>query len=846
MRGPNDPEPHQPQEAEGVTAAADRARPPGGKALTRLVQELARAGLAEHAVSAVASAAPHLDTQETHTLVERAVGPHTLPRTEAEPGAAAPEAGGIAAEYQKAAEELAAPAAVGPAWRSLGPWTVPGGQTYGSSRVNVSGRISAIATDPGNPTHVLVGAANGGVWESYDRGASWAPRTDDAATLTIGAIAFDPAAPSTVLAGTGEGNWWSWLGTGVLRSTDGGTKWAPLATQPFVGQGFHDLAFAPAHGGTVYAATTGGLYVSTDGGATWTRRRASRTWSLSAAAGGEVLAACQDGLFRCTDGGTTWTAVTLPNAPGAHDRLATAIARSDTSVAYAWGAASGTARLWRRAGGTWSAVTPPAGVSTGQAWYDWFLAVAPDRADQIYLGAIEAYRGDLSGTTWSWLTISNKGSTGDSIHPDQHAIAFESGRPDTIYVGNDGGMFRSPDRGVTWQHLNNGLTITEFEYLAQDLGSSRRLLGGTQDNGTNRWTGSAVWTHSQDGDGGDCAVNRADPRTVFHTFFGMSPERSDSRGDPGTWTGVAPSVPAGEGSLFYPPLETSATNGTTVALGGGALYVSRDNAANWTRLAFPAAGTAGALYVPTADQVLVGTTTGRLYRTTWSGTAWNILTELTAPRAGAWISDIFADPADTNRLWVTHSQVGGGRIWQSTDGGTAWTDRTTTGLPNLPLNAVEVDPRNRNRVWVAADLGVYQSLDGGASWQAFNSGLPNALIGDLVFHQHARVLRAGTRNRGVWEVPVDGWMTQPVCGTQWTGTVAAGATQRWFTFNWPATWHVLWTVMPTTARPGAPQVTFKTQVERASNEYVTYWITVQNLTQEPVSFEGRYEILSRY
>ncbi|WP_427164309.1 WD40/YVTN/BNR-like repeat-containing protein [Streptomyces sp. C1-1] len=840
MRGPNDPEPHEPQEAEGVTAEGGSTgrsgRPPGGKALARLVQELTRAGLGEHAAAQVALAAPELDADGTNALIERAVGPQTAPT--AEPG-------GVAAEYQQTAEALAGPAAVGPAWRSLGPWTVPGGQTYGASRVNVSGRVSAIATDPGNAAHLLVGAANGGVWESYDRGTSWAPRTDDAATLTVGALAYDPANPSTVLAGTGEGNWWSWLGTGVLRSTDGGTKWSPLATTPFVGQGFYDLAFDASRPGTVHAATTGGLYVSTDGGATWTRRRSTRTWSLSVVAG-EALAACQDGLFRSADGGTTWTAVTLPGAPASFDRLATAIARSDSSIAYAWGASGTTARLWRRAGGTWSAVTPPAGASTGQAWYDWFLAVAPDQAGRIYLGAIEAYRGDLSGSTWTWQTISNKGATGDSIHPDQHAIAFESGSPDAIYVGNDGGLFRSPDRGVTWQHLNNGLTITEFEYLAQDFGSSRWVIGGTQDNGTNRWTGSSVWTHSQDGDGGDVAVYRTDPRTVFHTFFGMSPERSLSRGDPGTWTNQSPTLPSGEGSLFYPPLETSATNGTTVALGGGALYVSRDNAATWTRLAFPSAATASAMYIPHADQVLVGTTDGRIFRTTWSGAAWGTLTALTTPRASAWISDIHVDPVDTNRLWVTHTSLGGGRIWQSTDGGSNWTDRSTTGLPSLPLNAVEVDPRNRSRLWVAADLGVYQSTDGGASWQQFGTGLPNAFIGDIILHPHARVLRAGTRNRGVWEVPVDGWMTQPVCGTQWTGTLAAGATMRWFTFNWPATWHVLWTVMPTTVHPGAPQVSWTTQVERASNEYVTYWITVRNLTQEPVSFEGRYEILSRY
>ena len=162
------------------------------------------------------------------------------------------------------------------------------------------------------------------------------------------------------------------------------------------------------------------------------------------------------------------------------------------------------------------------------------------------------------------------------------------------------------------------------------------------------------------------------------------------------------------------------------------------------------------------------------------------------------------------------------------------------------MNAVAVDDGNANRVWVAADLGVYQSWDAGASWSAFASSLPNSYIGDLIFHPHARVLRAATRNRGIWEIPVDGWMTSPACGTQWTGSLAGGQTMRWFTFGWPATWHMVWTVMPVTPRPGSPQISWTTQVERASSEHATYWITVFNLTPDPVTFEGRYAILSRY
>lgn len=81
-------------------------------------------------------------------------------------------------------------------------------------------------------------------------------------------------------------------------------------------------------------------------------------------------------------------------------------------------------------------------------------------------------------------------------------------------------------------------------------------------------------------------------------------------------------------------------------------------------------------------------------------------------------------------------------------------------------------------------------------------------------------------------------------GVQWTGTLDPGQTKRWFTFNWPAASHILWYVMPTTVRNGAPELDWDVEVERASADRVTYWITVRNLTSVAVTFEGRYAVLS--
>jgi len=848
MKGPQD---HQlentsAQATEGFTAIQ---KPEGGKVLQRLLLFAQERGLSlqplqqEEQTEATENgneaiiAAKDTDTNKQETIINYA-------QSLIEAAEALNAAHQLVTPSQNEAllgQPASPPIGTGPQWRFLGPVGMANGQTYGDTRVVVSGRVGAIAVDPSNSNHILCGSAGGGVWESTNRGAGWIPRTDYMPSLTIGALAFNPSAPATVYCGTGEGNFYWWLGAGLLRSTNGGATWSVLSTT-FVGQGFFDLIVDRANGNHLLAATTSGIYESADGGATWNLRRGGICWdvSLSAAGGAtaEVLAACSDGVYRSTNGGTTYAKITLPGAPASFNRLAVDISRSNPAIAYAFGASGNTAYLYQRnASGTWAQLTPPAGLSTGQAWYDWYLAVAPDNAMQIYLGAIEAYRGTFSGS-WSWVTISNK--AGDDIHPDQHTIAFDPANANVIYAGCDGGLFTSPNRGDNWTSLNPGLGITEIEYMAQDYGSSRWLIAGTQDNGSIRYSGP--WEHVADGDGGDCGVNRADANTVYHSYYNMGMERSTTKGNFGSFSWIGPNVPSGYSNLFYPPMEV---NNDTVAQAGQSVYISRNKGTSWTEVTFPSGGIGSAMYIPNPDTVFIGTNNGNIYRVKWSGTAWSSATALTSPRAGANISDLYVDPGNLNRIWATFTSLGGNRVFRSDNGGTSWIN-CTTGLPNLPINAIEVQPGNANRVWVAADVGVYQSLNAGSTWSAFANGLPNALADDLLYHPNARVLRVGMRNRGVWEIPVDGWLTKAICGVQFTGSLTPNQTQRWFTFNWPATWHVIWTVMPVTPIPGNPEITWKVQVERASSEFVTYWIVVTNLTNQTISFEGRYAILSFY
>jgi hypothetical protein len=81
-------------------------------------------------------------------------------------------------------------------------------------------------------------------------------------------------------------------------------------------------------------------------------------------------------------------------------------------------------------------------------------------------------------------------------------------------------------------------------------------------------------------------------------------------------------------------------------------------------------------------------------------------------------------------------------------------------------------------------------------------------------------------------------------GVQFRGTIPSGATYRWFTFNWPQQWHVIWYVVPTSPRTGAPQVEWRVEVERASADRITYWISIKNISPATADVEGRYAILN--
>lgn len=697
-------------------------------------------------------------------------GPIALPasRSDGPRQARAPGAklAGAAARFETPSFKVQAKSSP-PLWRELGPTLVPHGQTYGQgpgATPSVSGRCCGLMVDRNDSRHLVLCSAGGGLWGSHDAGATWTPLTDRQPTLIMGAIAQSASAPAIVYAATGDGDGFIPYGIGLLRSSDGGDSWSAVPLGALQGVGSYDLAIHPAEPLKIWIATDRGLYASTNGGDSVKLVAPGRCWSVAIhpTRPDEILAAQEAGLLRSVDGGASWKKLALAGITGGAriSRLEVCFAPSDGGVAYVAGCVDGVALLWRRGayGAGFIALSAPSSMDSGQAWYDWCFSVAPDDPDNFFWGAIDLFHGQHTNGAVSWQNVSSK-KAGDSIHPDQHFLAFDPNAPGTVYACNDGGLFRSPDLGVHWVSLNPGLGITEFEFLTQLETDPTWLMGGTQDNGTLSVVADKRWDQIALGDGGDCAaIDRGANSICYHSYYDMPLERAKAHGPNAfAWSDISPPVGKAYPALFYPPMDA---RGSTVAKAGSTVWVSGNEGKAWYEIALPtSAGSppdlASALTVVDDSTILLGMVSGGLWRitkpasSTWAkGTALS-LGKLATP----YVSDLCAVGSPLKAVWAACSHSGHQHLFRSNDGGNTFVD-CTGDLPDYSVNAVVADPKAPGRAYIATDHGIFRTLDGGKRWTDFSNGMPNAIVGCLLLHGPSGRLIAGTRSRGAWELRV--------------------------------------------------------------------------------------------
>jgi hypothetical protein len=702
-----------------------------------------------------------------------------------------------------------APPAPPPAtnWVPIGPSVVRRGQAAGAPPV--SGRAADIAIAPG-AARVYAATANGGVWRSDDQGATWTSTMDgldlgpthvDSDSLACGAIAINPSNPDRVYVGTGEGesayffNWvlgvvYSYAGVGPLRSDTGGTgAWIsePIApgSPTLSGQAFFALAVDPTDAERVVGATTAGIYRREPdgmGGVQWRQTHAGDCTSVVVAiTAGTVAwyAAMHGGPVLTSSDGATWNPVGA-GFPAGVTRVSLAVQPTNTGTIYAFSSA-GVHRL-DLSNGTWRLVTSSITVDSGE--YGAAIAVDPNDVTRIFIGA---YGGGPSGDAninRGVVTSSGSGASlaysyagtdiGSGVHPDVHRLVVRSDAANEMWVACDGGIFRttSADAGTSFESKNVGLMTMTCTYLDFHPTEAAVIFCGAQDNGTLRYTGEEAWLHSADGDGGPVVVNWNNPYQILRTYvYGTIDRATDGGAGPGSWSDV---TPASSGALFYPPLVGAPISGTPsdadrVATGADRTWFSDTFGTSWSSPdAAALAGTVSALVFANASRVYAGTSTGNVYVYTRPGATWSAAS-LIGPVGGAAsagvapiVTAIAVDPADAtgHSFYVCLGGVGDWRrVWHYD--GTAWAARSgpsagaATALIDVDFNALAVDPANAAHVFAGADIGVWESTDGGANWAPYAEGLPEAGVSDLRIHASRRLIRAATYGRGVYERELD-------------------------------------------------------------------------------------------
>ncbi len=520
---------------------------------------------------------------------------------------------------------------------------------------------------------------------------------------------------------------------------------------------------------------------------------------------GATAAAGDGGIYKSTNAGATWTQV-LNVSSTAGIRLSLAVNRvaSQTTLYSSTGetvtgCAAGDGGVVRRStdnGATWPILTGGKGFCGGQCFYDQPIAVDPTNANNVFIGGAG---NSTCSVTYSHSTNGGTSFTRDDVglHADAHAIAVAPSNPLVVYEGNDGGIWKSTDGGFSWTSLNvAGYNATQFSGLSQHPIDREFMLGGTQDNGTQLRKADGTWFRADFGDGGYARIdqNATDTSnvTMYHTYFNQTTAMGFARVDSvanahdNGWPFFGCGFVAGTNGLncgtataiqFYAPVELGPGSPNTVYFGSDGLFRSADKGVTMpavSQVPLQAGVSVTTIGIaPQNDNVrLVGMRFGKVFAT-HNGSS--TLVDVTGTwRTGniqprPFVSRVKIDPNDVNTAYVTFAEycttatpaTAGdcAQVWKTTNLVTAlaastlptWT-AANTGLPDIPVSSFAIDPRNSLNLFAGTDIGVYNSTDGGASWAPYGTGLPRVAVFELALQGSTGLLRAATHGRGIWEI----------------------------------------------------------------------------------------------
>jgi photosystem II stability/assembly factor-like uncharacterized protein len=681
-------------------------------------------------------------------------------------------------------------------WRCVGPFR--------------GGRTRAAAGVPEKPNLFYMGQVNGGVWRSDDYGRTWTPIFDKQPTQSIGAIAVAPSDANVIYVASGEGLARPDLsvGDGIYRSDDAGLTWTHLGLRD--GQQIPAIAVDPRNPKRVFAAVLGhpygpneerGIFLSEDGGATWTKTLYvnentggsdvqfdpanpdivyAALWEVRQGPWefGNEYSGTHGGLFRSTDGGKNWRRLEQ-GLPEGVEQINFAIAPSDSKRMYAAVAYGRSVGIFRSddAGATWRQVTkdgrPAERIGGGDLPAP---RVDPKNEDVVYSASIVTWRSEDGGATWSAV----RGAPGGD---DYQNIWINPQHPEIILLAGDQGALVSVNRGRTWSSWYNQPTAQLYHAIATNE-FPYKVCGGQQESGS-------VCVSSRGNDGvvtfrdwhpvgvieyGYVAPDPLDPTIIYGAGRGQVSKFHTTTGQVEM---VAPAVlndPKYRADRTQPIL-FSPVNPHTLFYAANVVFQSTDGAKTWEvispDLSRPHPGVPESLGTMAAKDPHAGDRKGVVYalgpsyrdeRTLWAGTDDGLIW-LTRDGGGHWkdvtpkgleawskVTQIVASHFDEKTAYASVSRFRVDDlkpyIYRTHDGGQSW-DLITEGLPgDGPVNTVREDPERKGLLFAGTENAVWVSFDDGAHWRSLQMNLPRTSVRDLWIQ--GSDLIAATHGRSFW------------------------------------------------------------------------------------------------
>lgn len=677
----------------------------------------------------------------------------------------------------------------------------------------MSGRISTLDAVHGASHVIWVGAAGGGVWKSTSAGATFQPVFDEH-NPSIGDICIDQRRPDTVWVGTGEPWVRNSVspGDGIYVTTNGGKTWTHKGLRE--SRHIAKVLLDPNDPAVIWVAAQGalwsdsperGVYRSADFGATWEKvlyvneRTGCADLTMDPRDPNVLYAAMWEhrrephfftsggpgsGLFKTTDGGKTWRKLEgggLPPLP--YGRIAVEVAPSAPDTVYATieTGARETKGLYRSddAGATWALVSTDFNT-TVRPFYFSRLTIDPKNPQKVYKCGLNLIVSDDGGVGFRGV--------GSGVHSDIHDVWVNPDNHRHVLIGTDGGVYESYDGAYNFRMYMN-LPVSQFYHVSVDDAVPFNVYGGLQDNGT--WRGPSAapggiansdWSFLLGGDGFHAFRHRADTEVVYGESQGGNLSRVELAS--GQSKLIKPMPADGEPPYRFnwnSPIALSPSHPERLYYGAQFVFRSEDRGNSWTRIS-PDLTTnrperqrqkeSGGLSLDnsTAENnttivciaesardervIWAGTDDGLLQVTNDGGATWtNTAARIPELPPFTWCTSVEASPFDARTAFVTfdgHTQ-GDDRtyLYKTTDLGQTWTSLVTEDIKGYAW-VIRQDPVQPDLLFLGTELGLYISLDGGASWQRLSNNFPKVAVRALAIQERDHALAIGTHGRGIY------------------------------------------------------------------------------------------------